>query len=189
GQINLGLVGRSTTVLFSRLPGEQIVQIEATADSGQLMDMWGEVRDISPVDGFFEVELPGASCSQSIGDYCMIGGLTYYLIQDIPIPPTPTATATSPPTPTPVPSPTPTATPSLTVELTSTPAPTETPPEPTQRAEEESPTVTVTQPTMTQDEGALELSSTLGLWFLGGGILLAAFILGFWILRGRRSES
>jgi hypothetical protein len=44
--------------------------------------MWGTRRTITAENGFFRVELPPALCTQPIGDYCMIGGSTYYLVQN-----------------------------------------------------------------------------------------------------------
>ena len=72
----------STTVLFARLPGPQVARVRASADSADLVDMWGERETIEAEAGYFTVRLPGALCSQTIADYCMIGGTTYYLIQE-----------------------------------------------------------------------------------------------------------
>lgn len=81
GQIHLEQDGKTTTVLFARLPAPQQAQVPATAPTALLVDMWGNQRTISAQDGFFNVDLPGALCTQPIGDYCMIGGSTYYLVQ------------------------------------------------------------------------------------------------------------
>ncbi len=82
GQVRLSQPGQTTTVLFARLPDEQTVRVPATADTAEWVDMWGEREEIEAEDGYFTVELPGALCRQTIADYCMIGGTTYYLIQE-----------------------------------------------------------------------------------------------------------
>jgi hypothetical protein len=69
-------------VLFTRLPDAQTARVPATADTAEWVDMWGERETIEAEDGYFTVELPGALCRQTIADYCMIGGTTYYLIQE-----------------------------------------------------------------------------------------------------------
>ena len=85
GQIRLDQGAYTTTVLFSRLPAPQQAQVPATAGEAVLVDMWGEeVQTLRAEDGAFTVELPPALCSQPIGDYCMIGGTTYYLVQAAP---------------------------------------------------------------------------------------------------------
>lgn len=139
GQIRLEQPDQTTTVLFARLPQTQQASVFATATEAQLIDMWGESATIEAVDGVFQVELPGSLCIQTIGDYCMIGGTVYYLVQDrgpralddLPIedadnlsaPPTWLATATAGPPPTRMPLPTPpevrpTATPAATTTAT-----------------------------------------------------------------------
>jgi hypothetical protein len=82
GQVRLTQPGRTTTVLFARLPDRQTARVPATADTAEWVDMWGQSETIAAEDGAFTVELPGALCLQTIADYCMIGGTTYYLIQD-----------------------------------------------------------------------------------------------------------
>ena len=81
GQVRLSQPGQTTTVLFTRLPDGQTARVAATAGEADLIDMWGERETITAEDGVFTVELPGALCLQTIADYCMIGGTTYYLIQ------------------------------------------------------------------------------------------------------------
>lgn len=147
GQIRLAQEGKTTTVLFSRLPASQQAQVVATAPTALLVDMWGGQRTISARDGFFTVDLPGALCSQPIGDYCMIGGSVYYLLQSTtggapPPPPAggtgsndnsgtdPTASETPEITPTTVTNTitaTPTATQTRLPTITPSPPPTETP--------------------------------------------------------------
>ena len=141
GQVRLDQGTHATTVLFSRLPSPQRAEVEALAETAVLVDMWGARRSISAQNGIFTVDLPGALCTQTAGDYCMIGGATYYLVQAIeggsvpgapppPAPPSdaPAATATldpDAPTATQLPTATPEAT--ETAAATNTPRPTDTP--------------------------------------------------------------
>ena len=140
GQIRINQGATATTVLFSRLPAPQTAQVEATANTAVLVDMWGARQTITASGGFFTVNLPGALCSQSIGDYCMIGGAPYYLVQATGSGPLPTAPAGAAPPPanTPDPNaptiapvgtaaPTQTLTPRPTLPPTYTPQPTATP--------------------------------------------------------------
>lgn len=140
GQIRLDQGTQATTVLFSRLPAPQTVEVVAEADTAVLVDMWGSRRSISASNGVFTVELPGAICAQTAGDFCMIGGPVYYLVQSLdggsvaappPVsgPPAvdnpPAATATIDPN-APTNTPAPTQTPEATVTATETPTPRDT---------------------------------------------------------------
>lgn len=114
GQIRVDQPGQTTTVLFARLPQWQQAQVTATDDTAILVDMWGTKEEVTPTNGIYLVDLPPARCSQSIGDYCMIGGPVYYLVQSadvIPPTATPMPTVTPMPTHTPTPMPTPTVSP------------------------------------------------------------------------------
>ncbi|NHZ72213.1 MAG: hypothetical protein GWP17_03900, partial [Aquificales bacterium] len=127
GQFQIYQAEQTTTILFARLPQPQVVQIPALVDQAKLVDMWGKrLDDVVARNGMFTIELPAALCSQSIGDYCMIGGTTYYLIQEEPsLPPTPTVTVTPTelPTETTSPTATSTATAMATATVTRTPEP------------------------------------------------------------------
>jgi hypothetical protein len=85
GQIRLDQGERpamfTTTVLFARLPAAQTALVPASGEEAVLVDLWGKQKRIRPQRGMYTVELPAARCSQSIGDYCMIGGAPSYLIQ------------------------------------------------------------------------------------------------------------
>ncbi|MCP5097290.1 MAG: hypothetical protein GY943_17225 [Chloroflexi bacterium] len=146
GQVHLDQGTHATTVLFSRLPAPQQAQVEAMANTAVLVDMWGGRRSISAQNGVFTVELPGALCLQTAGDYCMIGGEPFYLVQSTdgsapsappapvptqPNPPAATATIdpdapTNTPAPTNIPASTDTAEPTETSAATDTPDPTPT---------------------------------------------------------------
>ncbi|HSG17678.1 MAG TPA: hypothetical protein VLE70_15325 [Anaerolineae bacterium] len=131
--------GQSTTVVFSRLPEWLQAEVPATAELATLVDMWGTKKVITPTNGLYTVDLAPASCSHSIGDYCMIGGYTSYLVQEAEIvlptetptanpaqpespaeTPSPTDMPTLPPTPNPT-APEPTETPSPTAAASATP--------------------------------------------------------------------
>ncbi|VAW34179.1 hypothetical protein MNBD_CHLOROFLEXI01-1281 [hydrothermal vent metagenome] len=148
GQIRLDQGTQATTVLFSRLPAPQVVDVVAESSTAVLVDMWGGRQTISASNGVFTVTLPGALCAQTSGDFCMIGGEVYYLVQStdggfVPAPPpvaeppaddnppaaiattdpnaptnTPVPTDTPEPTDTPQPSATPTASPTATATAT-----------------------------------------------------------------------
>ncbi len=208
GQIRVDQGDRTTTVLFSRLPYPQEAVVRATSPTAELVDMWGKRRTIEAEAGVFSVDLQPALCTQTIADYCMIGGTVFYLVQDkgqeplglVPpddvlpevIPLQPTQMAISPTgTPTPVvtesaPGATatgvamPTATPAV-----ATPAATFTAePEPTAVAATTIilPTLTAAQPTAAP---ATESSGISGLWLIGAGIL-GAVALGGWLIMSRR---
>ena len=114
GQFRVQQQDRETTLLFARLDDAQQVEIKAIADQARLVDLRGTERWVEAQDGRYVIDLPPALCMQTIGDYCMIGGSTYYLIQALDggeppegsapvlpqptITPTPMATATFQPT-------------------------------------------------------------------------------------------
>ena len=83
--------------------------------------MWGTKKVITPTNGLYTVDLAPASCSHSIGDYCMIGGYTSYVIQEAEV-----VLPTETPTPA-APLPTQTLSPTEALTPTQMMAPTETP--------------------------------------------------------------
>lgn len=132
GQFRLEQEDRVTTLLFARLADAQQVAIEAVAPQARLIDLRGTEKWIAAEDGRYVIDLPPALCIQTIGDYCMIGGSTYYLIQALdgglppeglaPALPQPTVTPTPVATETPLPTATATAAPTQTAVPTSIPA-------------------------------------------------------------------
>jgi hypothetical protein len=198
GQIRVTQGNRSTTVLFSRLPAPQRAQVTATADAAVLIDMWGNQRSIVAADAVFTVDLPAASCTQAIADYCMVGGATYYLVQsndgsalpgvatETPSA-TATLTATTIPTTTPTifPSETPAATPSNTSTPTHTASPTKTPAPASSATARlkagpfndiaQQPTIlsATATPTLQSESGQEASRDALSYWFIGAGLLLA----------------
>lgn len=214
GQIRIEQGEQTTTVLFARLPAPQQAQVTAAANTAVLVDMWGARRTITAVDGIFTIDLPGAICSQSIGDYCMIGGSAYYLIQgaggslpDAPPGPAPGApppaaaapteaadTPTAEPTPLPSPSPTNTAAPkpSATATVTKTATPTRTPlPTNTATATAVPPQTETAVPTLPAASTAVPQPITnnqppaTGYWFIGGALLVAVGLGWWWWRYGR----
>ena len=187
GQIRVTQADRTTTVLFARLPLPQRAQVTAVASEALLINMWGSARRITAVDGVFTVDLQPALCTQPIGDYCMIGGTTYYLVQarDDSAPPVDPPPRASPP-----------AIVTATVAPTATAAPTATPP-PTSTATTTPPVLaaapptavaptgvapmavapTSTPPTAAPPRAPQTLAGQTGLLLLGAGIL-GALVLG-----------
>ena len=135
GIIQLNQIEQTTTVLFSRLPAPQTVEVVATGETAVVVDLWGNRRTVRPENGVFVVELAGGWCLQTAGDYCMVGGPPVYVVQAADALPLATATPTLAPLPsaTPIPSPTatatetPTASPTATATSTATMTPTMTP--------------------------------------------------------------
>lgn len=121
GQVRLDQAGQTTTVLFARLPQPQTARIRATAATAEWVDMWGQSETIEAEDGYFTVELPGALCLQTIADYCMIGGTTYYLIQAAADETAATPTQVATPSPRPPATATPLPQPAATPEPAATP--------------------------------------------------------------------
>ena len=184
GQIVVDQGQFTTTVLFSRLPTAQEAQVLAQADQALLADMWGTQRLLTAGDGYFTVPLPPALCTQPIGDYCMIGSTTYYLIQPAAgetLPqrlPAPHLSPTELPPPTPItPTPTvPTATPTASPTPTSTPTPS---PSPTATPTAVPATPVVASPSAPSPlPGAVSLpSSAFGYVLAAAALLLAAVII------------
>lgn len=181
GQFQVYQEDQTTTLLFARLPQPQVAKVEALVEQAKLVDMWGKrLDDVVAHKGVFTIELPGALCSQSIGDYCMIGGTAYYLIQEASSqPPTPTPTATPLPTETPSPTPPATVTSPPTATASSTPEPAS--------MQTEIPTEAAVMSTTSEVETAVATlspeppysSSTSLFWGIGlGGLFLALIIIG-----------
>ena len=137
GQFRLEQQDRVTTVLFARLPQPQQVEVEALSGVARLVDMWGQEKMLEAQDGYYTLDLQQALCTQTIGDYCMIGGTVYYLVQardggfppeDVPpiVPPPPTVTIAPLPSITATTIPSATPIPSVTASFTPQPAATNT---------------------------------------------------------------
>jgi hypothetical protein len=174
--------------------------------------MWGTKEVITPTNGIYSVDLPPASCSHSIGEHCMIGGYTYYLVQDAETPsptftptvtptaaPTETTTQTETPAPTDTPSPTNTPLPTATTAPSESPVPTETPtsslitsptprltPEPTA---DTGPSLAATSQATVDPPATAEnepLTEGVGLGFIAAGMALALVLVVAWLAQRRR---
>ncbi len=168
---------QSTTVLFSRLPITQTAKITATTDRAYLRDLHGARadNDIIAHEGFFTIKLPPSTCGQSIGDYCMIGGPAFYLIQ-YRDPSLPVITPTTTPMPTDTPTSTSTPSPMETIALNMTATVTVMP-------TAVSPTITPS-PVPTRETAVLpaDTSNNSGLYLLGGGLLMGLLVFaGLWL--------
>lgn len=192
GQIRIDQPDRTTTVLFNRLFFAQEAAVTAVSETAVLVSMTGITQTITATNSIFTIPLPASPCSQPIGDYCMIGGSTYYLVQankgsvppHLPVPtmlPSPTATPTVTPSPTATITPLPTKTmlPTITTTATAFALPTGTPTSspvavPTQSATQET-AVSTTPPNPAPSAHFL-------LWFVGGVLLFVVGII-WWIRR------
>ena len=205
GQFRFMQEDRMTMVLFARLADAQQVEIPAIANWAILVDLRGTREWIQAENGRYVIELPPALCIQSIGDYCMIGGSTYYLIQSLdgsdppeglpPVLPQPTITPTSVPSATPittatvVPSPTSTAT-NTPVPATSTAGPVDEPPSPAAPAATAAgevsqlpdPTPNNGNQNIVENEGDEAAAFGLLYWAMLG-LIAAAFGLWWWFAR------
>lgn len=175
-QFRLEQPDRITMLLFNRLFFDQEAVVGAVSPTALLVDQWGVAQPITATNGVYTVTLPAALCSQPIGDYCMIGGPTFYLVQGVdgsapPALPVPTVTQTPTPAPTAVP--------------TTTPAPTMTPPATAYPVPVVLPTVSPAYPpppteisSMVQpDAGLTDLPGNESISYVGYWLLVAAFLL------------
>ncbi len=183
GQIEVVQPDRVTAVLFNRLFFDQEAVVTAVAPTALLVNQWGVARPITATHGVYTLTLPAAPCSQPIGDYCMIGGPTFYLVQartgdTAPALPVPTVT----PSPTPTVTPAPTLTPTPTTTLTPTPTATPTSTPTTQPAN--STNQLTNQPTnQATNQATNNLPAYISYLFLATAVALA---IGLW-LRARQA--
>lgn len=197
GQFTFEQTGRTTTVLFARLPEEQEVEVPALAGQALLVDMYGRARDVKAEDGVYRVRLAAPKCTHTIGDYCMIGGAVFYLVQArdgrrLALGPAPavTPTATLPATATPTITPTPPATPTPPPSVTPTLAPPATATGAPEAVSESAPTAEATAVVeVTAVVEAPAAPATGARWpvIVGGGLLLVLGGLGAWGILRRRS--
>ncbi len=126
GHIRMTHTNGTTDVFFARGRTDGVVEVTCGVgcEAAELSDPFGNTIPILPIDGTFSISLPASPCTQPIGDGCMIGGNTYYLIQRNPVTPTPTYTILPTPSATPMPASaeTPEATNTATITLKSTPS-------------------------------------------------------------------
>ena len=129
----------TTRVLWARTEANATVSVPALAVQARLIDQTSAEQLIEPVDGQYTLTLPGARCADKRG--CIIGGITYLLVEETtgtpplaetaetitPAPTEPPATINPSDTPTPLSTVTPTPLPTHTPTLTPTHTPTHTP--------------------------------------------------------------
>lgn len=73
---------RRVTMLWSRLPAWLTAQFPAQTGRATLIDAFGRERPISAREGYYRIDLPAAECQETVEDYCMIGGLPMYLVEE-----------------------------------------------------------------------------------------------------------
>jgi hypothetical protein len=208
GQFHLLQEDRVTTVLFARLADPQQATVPAIAGRALLVDLRGTKSWVEAQNGEYVIELPPALCIQTIGDYCMIGGSTYYLVQSLDGSDPPQELPPLLPQPTQTPTTLPTTTPTVTPSATSTPRPSATAPTasatPTVDQVEALSTVAFT-PASSQVAGVPQATPTAVLsgapatgrqsgssmgfwtgWVLLGGLGIVAVGAGWWLVNRRR---
>ena len=70
--------GQSTAVLWTNTRQGASVQVRATATAGDLVDATGKTQTVTAQDGWFTVQISGATCDRAI---CDIGGMPRLLVQ------------------------------------------------------------------------------------------------------------
>ena len=71
--------GHQTLVMWARSERRCQVEINATAEKAQLIDQYGNITLIRPVNGRYTVSLSAARCNAVDG--CAVGGPVYLLVQ------------------------------------------------------------------------------------------------------------
>ncbi len=71
---------QSTTVLWNTSPAPSSYTLNSIAAEALLVDEQGNVQNISPSNGGYIIQLPGATCTN--GDYCFIGGAPRLVIEN-----------------------------------------------------------------------------------------------------------
>ena len=89
-----------TYVMWARKNSAATVSVPAMSTQARLIDQTGAEQIIEPVDGSYTLTLPAARCADPI-DGCIIGGLTYLLIEQTGavVPPTESPSPSPPPSP------------------------------------------------------------------------------------------
>ncbi len=72
--------GRQTLLLWARDDSPAQAQISATDDKAYLLDVYGNMRIVRPVDAVYSLALPGATC-RGDAEGCPVGGAVWMLVQ------------------------------------------------------------------------------------------------------------
>lgn len=71
--------GRETLVLWARTDGATQIEISATAEKAELIDQYGNVTIVRPIQGAYTISLAPARCNRVDG--CAVGGPVWLLVQ------------------------------------------------------------------------------------------------------------
>lgn len=71
--------GSEVVAAWARTASGAVVQIEASADQALLLDQYGNIVWVRPVNGLYILALPPAACSRRDG--CPVGGMVSLLVQ------------------------------------------------------------------------------------------------------------
>ncbi|GAB4469715.1 MAG: hypothetical protein Kow00124_05150 [Anaerolineae bacterium] len=80
-QVVIEKPGQVVRLVWSRLPAAQTVRLPALASSAQVLDMWGNAREVLAEGGSYMLTLAAGECQETVGDFCMIGGPPLYVIE------------------------------------------------------------------------------------------------------------
>lgn len=83
GQVDAVLMrhsdGQMTLAAWSRTDEFAQIQVEATGEQSQLIDQYGNILTLRPLNGVYTLALPAATCNPMDG--CAVGGSTSLLVQ------------------------------------------------------------------------------------------------------------
>lgn len=71
--------GQALLVAWARTDTGAVVRVSAASEQAQLLDQYGNMIRVSPVDGAYMLALPPATCSRRDG--CPVGGMVSILVQ------------------------------------------------------------------------------------------------------------
>ncbi len=71
--------GQQTLLLWARTDNPVQVEVAATGEKAQLIDQYGGISLLRPVDGVYTLALPAATCNEVDG--CAVGGPVWLLVQ------------------------------------------------------------------------------------------------------------
>jgi hypothetical protein len=71
--------GRQTVIAWARTANPVTIRVLATGNKALILDQYGYITEVRPVDGLYEMMLPGATCNSVDG--CPVGGAVSLIIQ------------------------------------------------------------------------------------------------------------